>query len=239
MKIFLAGATGATGSLVLRSLINKGHTVVAVVRSKDRIPEDLQNHPQLHLTEASLLDLSDAELKNLLTGCEGIAVCLGHNMSLKGIYGKPRKLVRDAVVKLCNASDPTQKLRFVLMNTSGNRNAERNEKLSVKHKMVVGLLRGLLPPHTDNEQAAAYLQKQIGKNHPHIEWAVVRPDKLIDESEVTAYSIHPSPTRDPIFNAGQTSRINVADFMVSLLIDDVLWGEWKREFPVIYNQAYV
>lgn len=235
MKTFLAGATGATGSLLLRTMLNDGHEIVAVVRSKNRIPEDLQNHPQLQLTEASLLDLSNSELRTLLKGCTAVGICLGHNINFKGIYGKPRMLVRDAVIKLCETIDTDIPVRFVLMNTSGNRNKERNEKVSVGHHMVVGLLRLLLPPHVDNEQAAAHLQYTIGKNHPNIEWVAVRPDGLIDKKETSEFSIHASPTRDPIFNAGKTSRVNVASFMASLMQGGELWDQWKFEMPVIYN----
>ena len=58
---------------------------------------------------------------------------------------------------------------------------------------------------------------------------------LINEAEVSEYIVHPSPIRSPIFDAGKTSRINVADFMVSLLKDAELWGNWKYKTPVIYN----
>ncbi len=236
MKVFLAGSTGATGSLLLRQLLDSGHQVVTVARSKDRIPDDLRAHTNLKTIQASLLEMSDTDLKDCLTGCEAIGVCLGHNLSFKGVYGKPRKLVRDAVIKLCTNADQNLTTRFVLMNTSGNRNKKRNEKVNFGHKLVVGLLRLILPPHTDNEQAAEYLQYTIGAEHPNIDWAIVRPDGLVDKNEVSAYDVHYSPTRDPIFNAGKTSRINVAHFMADLLKGEDSWQKWKGELPVIYNR---
>jgi hypothetical protein len=98
------------------------------------------------------------------------------------------------------------------------------------------LIRLLLPPHSDNEHAADYLRTQVGQNHPAIEWAAVRPDSLVDRSDVTDYEIHPSPTRSAIFNAGETSRINVADLMARLITEEDLWEQWKGQMPVIYNQ---
>lgn len=65
----------------------------------------------------------------------------------------------------------------------------------------------------------------------------MRPDSLIDESQVTDYEVYPSPTRSSIFNAGKTSRINVGNFMADLMTDDVLWNKWKGQMPVIYNKA--
>jgi hypothetical protein len=96
------------------------------------------------------------------------------------------------------------------------------------------LIRLLVPPHRDNEQAADYLRIQIGQQDRAIEWAAVRPDTLINEDEVTEYEVHPSPTRSAIFDAGKTSRINVGHFMAELITDDELWNRWKGQMPVIY-----
>ena len=87
----------------------------------------------------------------------------------------------------------------------------------------------------DNEKAADYLRTQIGKDDSQIEWAVVRPDSLIDETAVNEYKIYPSPTRSAIFDAGTTSRINVGHFMAELVTNDEVWATWKGKMPVIYN----
>jgi hypothetical protein len=81
-----------------------------------------------------------------------------------------------------------------------------------------------------------YLLEKTGKGNTHIEWIAVRPDTLINEAEVSEYTVHPSPVRSPIFNAGKTSRINVANFMACLLKDEELWKQWKFRTPVIYNK---
>ncbi len=120
------------------------------------------------------------------------------------------------------------------MNTTGNRNRDLEEAISFGEKCVIGLIRLLVPPHRDNEQAADYLRIQIGQQDRAIEWAAVRPDTLINEDEVTEYEVHPSPTRSAIFDAGKTSRINVGHFMAELITDDELWNRWKGQMPVIY-----
>ena len=68
-----------------------------------------------------------------------------------------------------------------------------------------------------------------------LEWTAVRPDGLIDEEKVSEYEIHPSPIRSAMFNAGKTSRINVAHFMANLIADNKTWNKWKGQMPVIYN----
>lgn len=240
MKIFVAGATGATGRHLVAQLLERGNQVVAVVRSVERVPEALRNHENLSLVEASLLDLSDAELAQLVAGCDAAASCLGHNITFKGMFGPPRRLVTDATRRLCQAiksNQPATAARFVLMNTTGNRNRDLDEKMSFREKMVLGFLRRVLPPQADNEDAAEYLRVEIGQNDPVIEWVAVRPDGLIDEEVVTAYSVHPSPTRSAVFNPGQTSRINVGHFMAELITNDAPWAQWKGQMPVIYNQT--
>ena len=240
MNILIVGATGATGRLLVEQLLDRGHFVKAIVRSPDKLSEAIRNHERLSMIQASVLDLSDAEMAEHVKGCDAVASCLGHNLSLKGIYGHPRKLVTDATRRLCDAirmNRPEKRTKFVLMNTTGNRNRDLNEPISFAQKSVIALLRLLLPPHVDNEQAADYLRTKIGQNDGLIEWVAVRPDNLINEDEVTEISVHPSPTRSAIFDAGQTSRINVAHFMAELITDNAIWQTWKGQMPVIYNKA--
>ncbi len=102
-----------------------------------------------------------------------------------------------------------------------------------RQKCVIGLLRLLVPPHVDNIQAADCIRSKVGQNDPMIEWSAVRPDGLIDEPIVTEFDVHPSPTRSAIFDADQTSRINVACFMPTLVNDDGNWQGWRGRMPVI------
>ena len=239
MKVFVAGASGATGRRLVAQLLDRGAQVTAVVRSTASLPEDLRNHANLSLIQASLLELSDGELAQLVDGCDAVASCLGHNLTLKGIFGPPRRLVTDATRRLCSAikaNRPQAPVRYVLMNTTGNRNRDLHEQVSFGEKLVFGLLRLVLPPQADNEAAANYLRTVIGQNDAVVEWVAVRPDGLIDQENVTDYSVHPSPTRSAIFNAGQISRINVGRFMAELLTDETTWEQWKGQMPVIYNK---
>ncbi len=199
-----------------------------------------RNHENLTVIQASILDLSDAEIARHVQGCTAIASCLGHNVSLKGMFGGPRRLVTDATRRLSEAiqaNDSKEPIKFVLMNTAGNSNRDLDERISFAQKCVIVLLRLLLPPHVYNERAADFLRTISGQNNRAIEWAVVRPDGLLNEAEVTDYQICQSPTRSAIFNAGTTSRINVANFMSKLINDKNTWQMWKGQMPVIYNQA--
>ncbi|MBL8163472.1 MAG: SDR family oxidoreductase [Anaerolineae bacterium] len=242
MTTLVVGATGATGRLLIRDLLNRGLNVKVIVRSPDKLPEDIRAHERLSVTRANVLDLSSNELAQVVDGCGAVASCLGHNLNLRGIYGQPRMLVTDSVRRLCDAiksTKPAVSVRFVLMNTAGNSNRDIPERLSFAESSALALLRLLTPPLVDSEKSADYLRTMIGKNDRMIEWVVVRPDTLTDESEVTRYDLHPSPIRSAIFNAGVTSRINVGHFMADLMTKDELWNQWKGQMPVIYNKVPV
>jgi hypothetical protein len=239
MKVLVVGASGATGKLVVNQLLLKRNNVRIIVRSKANLPTAWHADENLEIVIASLLELNDRELLNYTSNCDAIVSCLGHNMTFKGMYGKPRKLVTDATKRLCNAIEshkPKSPIKYVLMNSSGNSNRDLNETVSFAQKCVIGLLRLLLPPHVDNEQAADYLRTQIGQNHRYVEWVAVRPDGLINEDTVTDYEIHRSPIRSAIFDAGKVSRINVAHFMACLITEKTLWTKWKGQMPVIYSK---
>ncbi len=239
MTTLVVGASGATGRQLVEQLLSLEQHVKVIVRLPDKLPESWKNNERLSIIHVSVLELRDAEMIQHVQGCDAVASCLGHNMTWKGIYGHPRRLVTDTVLRLTNAitaNEPGKPIKYLLMNTTGNRNRDLNESISLSQKIVIGLLRLLLPPHVDNEKAADYLRTKVGQNNRYIEWVAVRPDDLVNEEEVTEYDLYPSPTRSAIFNAGKTSRINVGHFMAHLITDNSLWNRWKGQMPVIYNK---
>ncbi|WP_372754998.1 NAD(P)-dependent oxidoreductase [Mariniflexile sp.] len=242
MSVLVVGASGATGSQLVNHLLTQKHKVKVIVRSPEKLPKSWKTNDNLQIISANILDLSDKEMHDIVQDCQAVASCLGHNLTWKGVYGHPRKLVTDATRRLCNAiksNNPQTPIKFVLMNTTGNSNRDLNEPISFAQKCVIAMLRLILPPHVDNEKAADYLRTEIGQNNNFIEWVAVRPDGLINEEKVTSYEIHVSPTRSAIFNAGKVSRTNVGHFMAKLISDDKLWAQWKGQMPVIYSKSNI
>ncbi|MFC3852450.1 NAD(P)-dependent oxidoreductase [Salinispirillum marinum] len=243
MRYFIAGSTGATGRHVTQQLLELGHEVITVARNPAALQREIQHYPNLTVKEGSLLALTDSELDQWVAGCDGVISCLGHNLTFKGMFGAPRMLCRDAVTRLTQSILRTRRplagmrppTKFILMNTNGNRNRDLNETYSFGDRLVIGLVRCLLPPQRDNEHAAEFLRTAIGQNHPDIRWVAVRPDGLVNRDEVSPYACYPSPVRGVVFNAGQVSRINVAHFMTKLASKASEWQAWEGKMPVIYN----
>ena len=237
--VLLVGGTGRTGRRVMKQLLSRGVAVRAIVRSADRLLEGLADDPGLTVIEADLLSLGDADLLRHVGGCDAVVSCLGHVISLKGVFGPPRDLVTRASQRLCRAigeSRPDRPVRFVLMSSvSVNRPDGRDTRRGALEKVFLWVLRGVVPPSRDNQRAADFFHDDIGPDDPSVHWVVVRPDSL-REGDVSAYSLHETLV-DSLFKPGSTNMANVAHFMCELVTDPGVWDDWRGGLPVIVNAS--
>ncbi len=238
IKTLVLGASGATGKLLVEQLLELDQAVRVIVRSAAVLPETWLAEPKLSIVRANISDIEVAEMQGYINDCDAIVSCLGHNLSFKGIYGSPRKLVTDAIALVCNAIEGSPGLKpkkLILMSTSGYHHPGIDKPRKLKEKLVIGLIGLLVPPHRDNMAAADFLRIKVGANHPTIEWIAVRPDSLVNSEQVSEYQVLESHTRSPIFDPGETSRINVANFMARSLMEKRLWEHWNGKMPLVYN----
>jgi nucleoside-diphosphate-sugar epimerase len=238
MNILVVGATGMTGRRLVEQLLGKNYKVRIIVRSSHKLTADIVENPNTMTIEASVLDLTDEEVTEHVMDCDAVVSCLGHVMDFKGIFGEPKKLCTDATRNLCNSLEKhslPKPTKFILMNTVGVQNPDLEEKRNWFERGLLTLLHHTLPPHRDNETAAEYLHKTVGKENKSIEWCCVRPDSLIN-AEVSPYDITESPTTG-IINGRPTARSNVAHFMTDLIENEELWNTWKFRMPVIMNSS--
>ena len=227
-----------TGRRLVEQLLGKNYKVRIIVRSSHKLPADIVENPNTISIEASVLDLTDEEVTEHVKDCDAVVSCLGHVMNFKGIFGEPKKLCTDATRNLCNSLEKhrlPKPTKFILMNTVGVQNPDLEEKRNWFERGLTTLLHHTLPPHRDNETAAEYLHKIVGKENKSIEWCCVRPDSLIN-AEVSPYDITESPTTG-IINGRPTARSNVAHFMTELIENEELWSTWKFRMPVIMNSS--
>ena len=60
-----------------RTVLNPpGHTVRVIVRASHRLPKAVLEHPNITVIEASILDLSDEQIAELVKGCNAVTSCL-------------------------------------------------------------------------------------------------------------------------------------------------------------------
>jgi uncharacterized protein YbjT (DUF2867 family) len=237
--VLLIGGSGRTGGRVLEQLLSRGIDVRAIVRSAEKLRAAVAEPPGLSVIEADLSALSDEQLLRHVRGCDAVISCLGHTISLKGIFGAPRDLVTRATTRLCRAiqtSQPARPVKFILMSSvSVNRRGGLDTRRGAFERAVLWMQRGLVPPGRDNQRAADFLQDVIEATDPYVQWAAVRPDTL-KEGEVTEYALHEGLV-DSLFRPGETNRANVAHFMCELATDPEVWAAWQGKLPVIVNAS--
>jgi hypothetical protein len=235
--VLLAGGTGRTGGRVLHQLLERGISVRAVVRSGGKLAPAAAGNPHLTVIEASLLSLPDEHLQRHLRGCDAVISCLGHVLSLKGIFGPPRDLVTKATSRLCRGIDvlqPATPIKFILMSSvSVNRTGGLDTRRGRLEKVFLRMLCGVLPPANDNQRAADFLQEKLGASNPFVQWTVVRPDSLL-AGDVSAYTLHEG-LPNGLFAPGSTNMANVAHFMCELVTNPKTWADWKARLPAIIN----
>lgn len=236
-RVLLIGGTGRTGGQVLAQLLERGAHVRAIVRSVGRLPPGLAGRPGLELIEADVLSLTDEALSEHVRGCDAAISCLGHTVSLKGVFGPPHDLVARATERVCEAIEATRPetpVRFILMSSvSVNHPGAAEARRGALERAFVWLVRALVPPAKDNQRAADYLHHRVGMDSPFVRWVAVRPDTLL-EGGVTAYTLHGTFVNS-LFKPGRTNMANVAHFMCELASDPATWGPWSGRLPVIVN----
>lgn len=237
--VLLVGGTGRTGRHVLHQLLERGISVRAIVRSSGKLAPDAAQHPDLTVIEASLLSLSDEQLQGCIRGCGAVISCLGHVLSLEGVFGPPRDLVTRATSRLCRGIEvlqPAAPIKFILMSSvSVHRARGLDTRRGRMEKVFLRILCSVLPPANDNQQAADFLQEEIGMSHPFVQWAAIRPDSLLP-GDVSPYTLHEGLVSS-LFAPDSTNMANVAHFMCELVTNPNTWAEWKSKLPVIVNAA--
>jgi nucleoside-diphosphate-sugar epimerase len=221
----------------MEQLLSRDIGVRAIVRSADRLPGGALHDPRLEVMEADLLSLSGEELLRSVRGCDAVISCLGHVINFRGLFGPPRDLVTQATKRLCRAiaaAQPTTPVKFILMSSvSVNQPAGRDARRGGFERAFLWILRGVLPPARDNQEAADYLCEGVGTSDPYVRWTVVRPDTL-QEGDVSEYRVHENLVSG-LFQPDGTTMANVAHFMCEMVGSDVARDRWNGKFPVIVN----
>lgn len=244
------GGSGQTGRRLVEQLLEQNQKVKVIVRSKERfmssIPSKLRSSANLMVAEDSVLDMSNQDFLQQVEGCDAIVSCLGHTLDMKGIYGKPRMLCTDAIKRSYQAidtlsqrrknqgKDNNKPIKLILMSSNGVMNPNGLDDVRpLSERLLLCLIRALIPPHRDNEAAAAFVYETIKHDNKNVNFVAVRPDDLID-GNVSQYNLFDKPQKG-LFGGGTATRANVAHFMCDLIIKPEMWAKWNNKFPVIMN----
>jgi uncharacterized protein YbjT (DUF2867 family) len=205
MKILVLGATGATGQLIVRNAVARGHSVVALVRAKAR--PDL---PGAELIEGDVRD--EATLSRALEGCDAVVSSLGTGMGFREV-----DLLTVATRGLVAAMTRTDVRRLICISALGVGDS-RGHGGFIFDRLFQPLLLG--PAYKDKDRQEATIRASS------LDWVVVRPGMLTNDpprGRVRA--------ADDLagVNGGKIARGDVAQFVVEQLTADT----WLRRTPVI------
>lgn len=156
MKVCVFGATGATGLLVTKMLLDKGHEVTAYVRNQNKISF---KHELLKVVQGELHDVD--KVADSLQGIETVVSCLGSNTTKKSIQ------LETMAINIGKAMKKAGVERIIYMATAGI-----EDEFSGLFKFFIRILLGNV---IDDHKKASEFYKSQGFNY-----TIVRPLQLKD-----------------------------------------------------------
>lgn len=207
MKVLVLGATGGTGRLIVHDAVEKGHSVVALVRSKARTA----GLPGADIIEGDVRD--EGALMRALDGCDAVISSLGTGVSPFSEVS----LLTEATHALIPAMNRSGVRRLVCISALGVGDS-RGHGGFVFDRLFMPLL--LRHAYKDKGRQEAAIRASS------LDWVIVRPAMLIND-----------PARGSVMaiadlagvNGGKIARADVARFVVEQLATDT----WLKRTPVL------
>ena len=120
MRVLVLGGSGATGKLVVAQLLKRKINTRILIRETAVVSETVLGNSLLETVRGNVSELSETEMQSLVDGCSVVISCLGHNVTFTGLFGNPRRLVFEAVKRICETATavPGRAVRLILMSTT-------------------------------------------------------------------------------------------------------------------------
>ena len=199
MKVAVLGASGSTGTLVVKKLLENGHEVIAVSRSPLSPPP---GNPRLRPHTGDLTNVGF--LRAAIAGCEAVVSCLGQNRASKSLFAKrtspPDILCRVAAATLAALGDGLP--HYLYLSAFGVGADRKRHALFFR---VILRLSSIHDAYLDHDKA----ETAIRASRTH--WTIVRSPGLTEKQDEVS-----------LVNKGQrwssfetVSKRSLAAFMVS------------------------
>jgi Putative NADH-flavin reductase len=206
MKVLVLGATGGTGRLIVRDAQEKGHSVVAMVRSK--ASADL---PGADVIEGDVRDVG--ALMHALEGCDAVVSALGTGLSPFSEVS----LLTEATNALVLAMGRSGVRRLVCISALGVGDSRGHGGFVFDRIFMPLLLR-----HAYKDK----LRQEDAIRASALDWVIVRPGRLTDDP--ARGSLRAVVDLAGV-NGGKIARADVARFVVEQLATDT----WLKRTPLL------
>ncbi|MGB8423639.1 NAD(P)-dependent oxidoreductase [Paraburkholderia sp.] len=207
MKVLVLGATGGTGRLIVHDALEKGHSVVVLVRSKARASD----FPGADLIEGDACD--EGALMHALKGCDAVISSLGTGVSPFSEVS----VLTEATRALLPAMARSGVRRLICISALGVGDSRGHGGFVFDR-----LFQPLLLRHAYKDKG----RQEAAIRASSLDWVIVRPAMLTND-----------PARGRIraivdlvgVNGGKIARTDVARFVVEQLATDI----WLKRTPVL------
>jgi putative NADH-flavin reductase len=204
MNAVVIGATSASGKVLVRKLLEQGHTVTAVVRAPEKMPSEIEN---LRVVKG---DVREKESFREAIGKGDIV------FSFLGPKGDVKKIAAQGTQNIIDVMKEKQAQNLIAISVAGIPVKEDQRGKS----LIDGLLRLFLKDMYADREAQLDVLRKSG-----LRWTALRVPRLTDQpasGSTHAFFGRPSPSM-------KVSREDLADFMIA----EAEIGEWVGRAPII------
>ena len=206
MKLTVFGASGATGSQVVRQGLDVGHEIVAVVRDPSRLPVA---HPNLTVLTADVTH--PAAIADAVAGRDAVISALGQTRRRQERKAAPRPtLLADAARSITEAMRTAGSRRFVIVSASGPF-ADEGDGPAVRYVAKPLLGRTVFRVVWSDLVAMEEVVRASG-----LDWTLLRPPRLTDKPPTGRYRTRQDLN---VRRGTQVSRADVAHLALAVADD--------------------
>ena len=198
MKVLIIGGTGGTGRLIVQEARDRGHDVVALVRSKEKAAS--LGEVQWVVGDAT----SEPTLAAALDGCDAVISALGTPMS----PFKEVTLLSTATNALIHAMESKKVRRLICITGMGAGDSKGHGGFIFDRIFNPLMLRKV---YVDKDRQESLIRSS------DLQWIIIRPSVLNDKPATGRIR---ALTDLSSFHGGSISRADVARFTVDQLTDD-------------------
>ncbi len=196
MNVIVFGATGTTGSAVVKEALGRGHMVTGFVRTPSKMT---LSHNNLLVFQGDVLNI--ASVREAVKGHDAVVVALG-----AGLKGTVRAQGTHHIITAMQENNID---RLIVQSSLGVGDSRDNLNFYWKYVMFGMLLRNAYEDHVLQEDYV----KQSG-----LDWTIVRPGALTEGALTGGKYRHGFPSTDKT-TALEISIADTAEFIVKQLVD--------------------
>lgn len=198
MRIFVIGATGATGQQIVERGLTQGHDITALVRNPDKFE---MQHNSLQVVQGDVLDRVSLDA---MQQQDAVISSLG----TRKISFEPVTLLSEGTKNLVQAMEQHGIKRLICITGIGAGDSKGHGGFFYDKLILPLILRRI---YDDKDRQETEIRQS------NLNWTIVRPGGLTNDPAKGHYRVMTDLTG---VTAGKISRSDVADFVLQQLTDD-------------------